>query len=455
MSAPAPPFTDTTLESPDKQSSPMVRIRRLDVVYSGGDVPSPVVYLEREPITIGRAPHIVGPLALTDREISRQHARIERRQSDGAALVADLGSRNGVFVNRQRVSEAVLTAGDVVRVGSTLLVMVEHEILPGAPLAPSDGRILGDSLAMQRVRGDVERVAPQTLPVLVLGPTGSGKELVAEAIHRKSGRTGPFVAVNCAALPEALAESELFGHVAGAFTGATRRGEGLLKSADGGTLFLDEVGELSPPVQAKLLRALAKGEVRPVGANENLIVDVRVVAATHRDLQGAAAGGDFRADLLARLAGWTLSVPSLASRREDILVLATAFLSRLEPRLRLGLDAAEALLVHAWPFNVRQLEQTMRAAAIAAADAEVLALAHLPGDIAGAALGPAGPAPLTESARDDLPLEALVPRDRVPDLPGLTLVLERLGGNVSKVAEYFGKDRKQIYRWAERLGVTL
>jgi transcriptional regulator with GAF, ATPase, and Fis domain len=291
--------------------------------------------------------------------------------------------------------------------------------------------------------------------VLVLGETGVGKELVARELHRASGREGAFVPVNCAAIPEQLAESELFGHVAGAFTGAGARSDGLFVSADGGTLFLDEVGELPPVLQPKLLRALATGEVRAVGAAAARRVQVRVVAATWRDVVADTDG--FRRDLLARLAGWTIPVPPLRDRRDDLLPLAAGVLAAQPGAPALSASAAEALLLHDWPRNVRELEQVVAAAAVRAGPAGVIGLEHLPealatrvtardaGDVAG---------PDAAASREAVPpLELLVDRTATPDEPTLRMVLERLDGNLVKVAELFGRDRKQIYRWLERYGL--
>jgi DNA-binding NtrC family response regulator len=452
-----PKFSDqTTLDSGGGSVQEVLRLRQLRVVYGVGDAAPPVALLDRSRLSIGREGKVDGPLGLSDREVSRVHAHVDHDDAEDAYVISDAGSRNGVFLNGRKLEageRARLGPGAVVRVGTTLLVYVEIELPRGAALAPERGKILGASVAAQRLRAQIAALAPSDLPVLVLGPTGAGKELVAEELHLRSGRTGPLVPVNCAALPEALAEAELFGHEAGAFTGAARAKEGLWASAHKGTLFLDEVGELAPPLQAKLLRALATGEVRRVGAQAAERFDARVVAATHRDLGKAVGEDDFRADLLARLSGATVRVPSLAERREDVLALAAVFLERAAPGRRLGPDAAEALLVFAWPFNVRQLEQTVRAAAVAAGSSQVIEPDHLPSDIMRTLRTLGGRGSVRVDARvADLPLELLVPPDHVPDAAGLAIAMERMGGTVSRVADYFGKDRRQVYRWLERDG---
>jgi transcriptional regulator with GAF, ATPase, and Fis domain len=259
--------------------------------------------------------------------------------------------------------------------------------------------------------------------------------------------------VNCAAIAPELAESELFGHAEGAFTGARARSQGLFASAAGGTLFLDEVGELPLALQPKLLRALAKGEVRPVGSSETLQVQTRVIAATHRDLSRAAAEGSFRDDLLARLSGWVLSVPPLRARRDDVLALARRFLASgpggTARAAGFDADVAEALLLHGWKYNVRELEQVLAVAAVRSGGA-ALTRVHLAPELSQRLedrafdASPAAAAP---------PLEALIARDVVPNKEDLERVLAHVGGNVAQAADFFGKDRRQIYRWAERLGL--
>src|SRR5262249_48627128 len=376
--------------------------------------------------------------------VSRSHARIER-DGDGWRIV-DLRSRNGIYVDGARTAEARLRHGTVARIGRSLLVFVEAAVPAGARFEPETRSLWGQSAAMQILRGERATVAPTDLPVLIVGETGVGKERAAEEVHRLSGRKGAFVPVNCGAIPENLAESELFGHTAGAFTGAVQRTEGLFVAADGGTLFLDEVGELPTAGQPKLRRALSHREVRAVGRAEMRTVDVRVVAATHRPLAEPA----FRADLYARLAGWTVTISPLRERRDDVLRLAHRMIEASGSTLALSPGAAEALCLYDWPRNVRQLEQVVAAAMVRADGEGVMRPAPLPEDIARPLAARAG-----DAERAEPPLELLVSRDAVPGEKELRLVLDRLGGNLARVASYFRKDRRQVYRWVERLGIDV
>lgn len=409
-------------------------LRRLSVVFGA---PRPPLVLGAAPVILGRE----GTWVLADPEASRQHARL-----DGDTIV-DLDSTNGTWVDGVRVAQAPLGDGSVIRVGDTVLLHEVIAVKPGARLRPQSAPLFGPSVALQAIRGDIERVGPKRVPVLILGETGVGKERVAEAVHRASGRSGPLVPVNCAALPAELIESELFGHVAGAFTGAKAQKTGLFAAAAGGTLFLDEIGDMPMAVQPKLLRALSTGTIRPVGATAPVPIDVRIVAATHQDLiTQAMAAERFRGDLYARLAGWILRVPPLRQRRADIVPLAERFLKAAEPDLRLSADAAEALLLAEWPYNVRGLEQAMTAAAVRA-EGSIVDLAALDEALAAPVLARL---PDTDPS---LPIELLVPPGAPPDAAGLRQVLAHFEGNMARVAQYFGKDRRQIYRWADRLGV--
>ena len=292
------------------------------------------------------------------------------------------------------------------------------------------------SEAMRELDRQVRRVAPQKTTVLVTGESGTGKELVARALHERSPRASfPFVAVNCGAIPEALIESELFGHVRGAFTDAVRNKKGLAAEADGGTLFLDEIGELPLALQPKLLRFLQEEEVRPVGDTRSRKVDVRVVAATARDLKAAVGDGRFREDLYWRLAVVPLKVPPLRERPEDVVPLAEHFLARRAalrpelPGLSLSEEARAALVAYRWPGNVRELEHAVERAVVMCEDGTIRA-ADLPDEIrarpaAGAVAAAPAPGADLSIKRASRELEATLIR----------AALERTGGNRTKAAE--------------------
>jgi two-component system response regulator HydG len=304
------------------------------------------------------------------------------------------------------------------------------------------GSLVAVSVGMREVFDLAARVADAATPVLVVGETGTGKSALARAIHATSVRAaGPFVAVNCAALPETLLESELFGHVKGAFTGATTARAGLFAEADGGTLLLDEVGEMSPALQAKLLHVLESGTVRAVGASKERQVDTRVVAATHRDLHERARTGAFREDLLYRLDVVTIQIPPLRHRREDVPLLAERMLADARakhPRSlvdRIGPEAMQRLMDHGWPGNVRELAHAIERVVLLGRDAEA-GLADLPSNVT------SGPPP-------DLPsvLEGGVLPIRDVQRRYAAWALERLGGRKARAAEALGVDVKTLSKW--------
>jgi transcriptional regulator with GAF, ATPase, and Fis domain len=392
-------------------------------------------------------------LELDDPEVSRMHARVTRDAGGDGYRIEDLDSRNGTFVNAKQIREHALESGDVIRVGSHLLLfeLLDLEAVQHLPLKRQVGEsLVGECHALSRVREEIQRVAPLRIPVLVLGETGVGKERVAVELHRQSGRDGLLVPVNCAALPTHLAESELFGHVRGAFTGAAEASAGLFGEAHAGTLLLDEIGDMSLDLQSKLLRVLATGEVRRIGAATTEIVDVRVIAATNVDLRHAVDAGNFRADLYSRLMGAVIDVPPLRERRDDVLRLAHHFIGD-EP-IALTADAAEALLVYGWPFNVRELGQVIGACASDARRAGTLDVEHLPTEIAAPLI--ARQAPLASQSME-APLWMRVKRDATPSADELRLVVAHYDGNIHHIAEFFEKDRRQIYRWLERHDIDI
>jgi transcriptional regulator with GAF, ATPase, and Fis domain len=339
--------------------------------------------VDRGDYVIGRAPD--ADIVLQDRSVSRKHARLAL--GAGQVTLTHLEGVHGTRVDGARLEPGApvgLPLGVAVEMGATTLILQrERGVLgdDGAPrwtsrVAPASGSAKLDPIvcdeSMIRLFRTLDLVAPSMLNVLILGETGAGKEVVAETLHARSERARePFVELNCAAVPEMLFESELFGHEKGAFTGAVERKEGIFESADGGTVFLDEVGEVPQRLQAKLLRVLETREVQRLGANRGKFVDVRFIAATNRDLKALVADGRFRQDLYFRLNGVSLTLPPLRKRRADILPLAERFLQlaaskrKRGPRvLTIGKEAARHLLFYSWPGNVRELKNAIERAAV-------------------------------------------------------------------------------------------
>jgi DNA-binding NtrC family response regulator len=400
---------------------------------------------------------------IPDEVISAIHARLLPRA--GRWTLEDADSRNGTRVNGERVQHAVLSDGDLVEVGHTLLLFREP-----VPTLPTDPRILdaGDlrppteglatlnpSLAREFQRLESVARSPQTLSVVLHGPSGTGKEVMARAVHALSGRQGSFIAVNCGALPETIIETELFGYRKGAFSGAQNDRPGLIRSADGGTLFLDEIADLPLALQPAFLRVLQEREVMPVGATAPVKVDIRLVAATHGDLDQLVQRGGFRSDLAARVAGYTLELPPLAERREDLGLLIAELLRRSigekANQVRFSPDAGRAILSYPWPSNIRELEKCLQLAAVLATDGgrdPVVALEHLP-----AALR----RPLRQNAataKVPATSERPLTDDDATERAALEALLREHAGNLQRVADARNTSRAQIHRLLKRLGLS-
>jgi transcriptional regulator with GAF, ATPase, and Fis domain len=433
---------------------------------------------------VGRDP--ANRLSIPDRLMSRRHCTVTF--ADGRYYLRDLGSSNGTFVNGIPVGERVLEHGDRIRAGDSVLMFLTTA--PAAALSAlsspagtvddrttrvgealraeanrravpdSAGEILaevlagrvtlqahdmvGDSQAMRLVYGRIRKLAPSDCTVLISGETGTGKELAARAIHQNSPRARrPFVAINCAALTESLLESELFGHEKGAFTGALSLKKGRFEIADGGTIFLDEIGELAPPLQSKLLRALQYHEFERVGGTRTVRVDVRVVAATNRDLAAEVAAGKFRQDLWYRLNVVNLTMPPLRERREDIPSLAAHFAAKYARGrvVEFSPDALQALTGHDWPGNVRELENAIERAVVLGSSDRIAAE-----DLPDLLLEPAGDAESGAGAAF---------HDGVRETKRRLILeaIDRSGGNYAAAARLLGLNPTYLHRLLKNLQI--
>ena len=385
--------------------------------------------------------------SLPGAQLSRCHAEFVAQ--GGVTLLRDLQSTNGTYHNGRRIDEAILARHDVVRLGEWvgLVYAVPHGTFAGA----QNIRGLWAGPAFRSVLQRAEQVAGSDIAVILVGESGTGKEVLARYIHGLSGREGALVAVNCAALPEGLAEAELFGYRRGAFTGADRSSLGHLRAADGGTLLLDEISELATTIQAKLLRAIEERAVTPLGETRPVPVAVRIIAAGQRELADEVRRNRFRGDLFARLHGLQLRLPPLRDRREEILPL---FWSAIQQHsngrvLSLTPTLVEQLCLYSWPFNVRELVQTARQVAALHSDRERLSAECLPEHIARQRTPP--------EAASDVPRGVYAPTPVPQALAGLPsgsddgfeeirVVLEQNGGNVSEAAKALGMSRQKLYR---------
>jgi len=391
-------------------------------------------------------------LMLSDDRVSARHLAV--RSDASRFAVRDLGSTNGTWYEGSRIAEVTVPAGTTLLVGRTAL-RIEPEAQP-LDLPPSQarrfGELVGESLAIREVFAVLERVAASDATVLVEGETGTGNELVARALHEASPRRrGPFVAVDCGALPEGLLDSELFGHVRGAFTGAAQPRNGMIVRADGGTLLLDELGRISPTVQARLLRVLEERVVRPLGGDSERAVDVRVIAASRDDVDAEVAAGRFRPDLLYRLAVVRVGLPPLRTRREDLAILIRELLRRrgFADEAPSG-STLDRLIAHGWPGNVRELRNVIDRAIALAPGAQrfadlVIRIDPSQHDVAaGDGL----------AVRSDLPYaeaKALVLHEL--ERRYLADVLARTYGNLSAASRESGIDRKHLRTLARKHGL--
>jgi len=394
-------------------------------------------------VLIGRDPSC--GVRLDGSEVSRRHAALRRGEKSAGPLLVDLGSHNGIRVNGKSVASAELSLGDVVRIGGWIGVVANApsefaEISPG----------LYGGAVLQATVAPLRQAAASNLTIVLEGETGTGKEIVTRSVHQWSGRPGPLVAVNCAALPEGLAEGELFGYRRGAFTGADRASPGFFRSAEGGTLLLDEVSDLPLSLQAKLLRVLQEGEVQPLGETRPVPVNVRIVVASQQPLMDAVKDGRFRADLLARLDGLTVRLPPLRQRKEDVPYLFAQVLREQTHGKAPAVegDLVERLCAHDWPFNVRELVQLVRQLLTLHPSESLLGAHHLPGRI--------GPHDPQQASSKILTRPSTLPPGSEPvELPALLAALRAAGGNVTRAAAILGISRQRAYRLMESHAVNL
>jgi DNA-binding NtrC family response regulator len=445
--------------SPGRNGSPLPG---LVLLYAERFAELPAAFpLTRERLVIGREPP--ADLVLPVSAVSRVHA--ELRWEGGGFVIQDLQSRNGVLVNGRRVHSDRLEAFDEVRIGDALFKFVDQNaeeyalyridgsvVRGGARRAREASHLVG-GFQMDRIVADLERIAAAELSVMLLGPSGTGKEVVASELHRLSRRAGAFCAVNCAAIPANLLESELFGYKRGAFSGAERDKPGIIRAAHHGTLLLDEIGDMPLDAQAKLLRVIQSREVLPLGATQSEHIDVRFICATHRDLGRLQHDGRFREDLFARLNEYQVRLPPLHERKEDVYALTRAFLARSgRPDLGFSVPFMVALLHHDFPYNVRELEAAIKRA-VALCRSPNLEVELLP-DAIRECLTDYG-RPLGAASPSGVPSPELESEGVAPSEEELRALLVANHGNVAAVGRRLGKARMQVHRWMKRYGIEV
>jgi DNA-binding NtrC family response regulator len=416
--------------------------------------------IERERITVGRS--LICDLVLDDVAVSGSHFEI--RAHEQGFLLRDLDSTNGTFCGDIQVREIWLKHGNLIRVGQSVLRFepLSSSLQIDASQRSSFHELVGKSLRMREIFALLERVGPTDLTALIRGETGTGKELVARALHLSSKRaSAPLVVQDCSAIPKDLIESTLFGHEKGSFTGAVDRKIGCFEQAEGGTIFLDEVGELDLSLQPKLLRVLEQRTLKRVGGGKEIPINVRVVAATNRDLRKMVSQGSFREDLYYRLGVVTVELPALRERPEDIPLLVDNFLvqvsSRRFPgenrRFEVGSEAMSRLCSYEWPGNVRELRNTVERGA-SLAERDVLGLQDLLPVSQRSSLDVVASGPATQFVDEGLPFKEA--KQRVLDqfeAAYLRALLDRNGGNVTRSAQAAGLTRYHLRELAKRYGI--
>jgi transcriptional regulator with GAF, ATPase, and Fis domain len=442
---------EATLQAGGSRSRPATGAIDIAVVVLSGAQRGASVPL-RGKVRVGKAPD--NELVLGDETVSRHHCEITRAP-DGVR-VRDLGSTNGTFLESARIAEAVAPVGSVLRVGDAVSVALRPsiELLEVEPYEASDfDGVIGRAVEMRRLFRVLDGVARTDATVLLQGETGTGKDVLARAVAHRSHRVEPFVVVDCGAVTPTLIQSELFGHERGAFTGAMAQRRGAFENAHGGTIFLDEIGELPLDVQPMLLRVLEAREFRRVGGNQTLRADVRVLAATSRDLEREVSAGKFREDLYFRLAVVPVHIPPLRARREDIAALVEHILARIPSAAKLSVHAQtmEWLMQHDWPGNVRELRNLLERAAYmsSAAGSRELLLPALPS-------GGADPgADLFKFTLGESYREARARVEGEFERRYVAWLLAMHGGNLSAAARAVQMDRKHLHVLARKHGLRL
>ncbi|MDP3501004.1 MAG: sigma 54-interacting transcriptional regulator [Myxococcales bacterium] len=426
-----------------------LKVRKCKLSITTGPEAGKVLISDKERLRVGA--HSTNDLVLgEDRAASRHHFEIQ--YTERGYLVIDLNSTNGTFLDGRRVERAYLSSGSQVRAGQTMVVFapIDEEVTVEPDRDGELEGMVGQSVKMRQIFGLIKKIAPMDVSVIVQGETGTGKELVARAVHTLSGRKrGPFVVLDCGAIPPNLIESELFGHEKGAFTGAIASRPGAFERANGGTIFLDELGELRVDLQPKLLRVLENREVRRVGGNEVIEVDVRVIAATNRDLVKEIQAGNFREDLYFRLSVINIQLPPLRQRREDVPIIIRKALAEPDVVTRHGkkrvMPAAMAVLQgYSWPGNIRELVNVV-SHVLTFSDGEEIDVSHLPARLQGQQKEQ--PLPFNEHLSFKDAKEQLLENF---EREYITQVLKRCDGNISRAARESGLHRKSVERLVKK-----
>jgi len=428
-----------------------VHLNQCKLVVLKGDKRGQEFVISGDIIRVGKVEG--NDIVLPDETVSRVHCEILRDAK--GYLVRDLHSTNGTFLDGAEIREAYLRPASVITVGTVQLKFQPFEerieILPSEK--ESLGDLVGGSLRMREIYGLIERIAPTEATVLIEGETGTGKDLLARTIHEMSRRAAkPFVVVDCGGVAPSLIESELFGHEKGAFTGASTTRQGAFESAEGGTLFLDELGELGLDLQPKLLRVIEQREIRRVGGNRTIKVDIRIIAATKRELSKEVQKGKFREDLYFRLSVVPIRMPALRERKEDLPVIARAFMARMPEPRELDEQAIQTLMGHDWPGNIRELRNVLERGVYLSAGNAAVRLVSLPGQAE-----PGDAAQVSGPSFD----EALSYRDNKEkwefefERRYLRWLMQRAGGNISRAAREADMDRKYLHKLLKKHAIVV